>query len=450
MLALRIQYLTGVVAAQDRGDRRRAEWPPHPDRLFSALVASWGRGGRDAAGKRALEWLEAQAPPAVACCAADRVGFRDAVTHYVPRNDLAEVDKGRNARTFPAALPEDPVVHMIWREADPGPHRAALARLAGDVAWLGHSSTLVAVRLVEDAPAPRYVPSPRGTGALRTPRPGRLDTLEEAHGEGRLAAPGGWTLYPEPGVPRPPAPAVFGEWTVFRRVGGVGMELRHAAVLTHAVHRALVDLADDPVRPLISGREKDGAVTRAPHVALVPLANLDHEHADGAIMGFAVIRPPGLDAAETLHVDKALARLDHVRTAAGPMAVERLATPDRAGLKPGRYTRPSRRWVTVTPMLLDRHPRKSLPAAEIVARAVEATGLPRPRRITLGAWPVVAGVPHPRLMLPRPGREHGKPLLHVLLEFDRPVRGPVLIGAGRFFGMGLCLPIDDTPRGEEP
>lgn len=445
MLAFRIHYLTGVVVAQDRADRRRAEWPPHPDRLFSALTASWGRGGRDPAQRATLEWLERQEPPALACTA--RVGRRAAVTHYVPRNDLAEVDKGRNARTFPAVLPDDPVVHMVWPHADPGGHRAALATLADGVAWLGHSSTLVAVRLVDEAPEPTLVPAAHGGEALRVPRPGRLAALDAAFDDNRLAPPGAWQAYAPPNAAPPPAPSSFGEWVVFRRTGGVGMELRHTQVLTNAVHRALMDLAEDPVRTVISGRDADGAVTRAPHVAVVPLANLDHAHADGAVMGFAVLYPAGLSDGDRAYVDRALARLDHVRTAAGAMAVERAPIPDRKGLRPGRYMKASRRWVSVTPLLLDRHPKKGLGAAEIVARAVETVGLPRPARITLGAWPVVAGVPHPRLMLPRPGREHGKPLLHVMLEFEAKVRGPVLIGAGRFFGMGLCLPIDDAEAG---
>jgi CRISPR-associated protein Csb2 len=29
---------------------------------------------------------------------------------------------------------------------------------------------------------------------------------------------------------------------------------------------------------------------------------------------------------------------------------------------------------------------------------------------------------------------------HVIIDFGRPVQGPVLIGRFRYFGMGLCLP----------
>jgi CRISPR-associated protein Csb2 len=30
--------------------------------------------------------------------------------------------------------------------------------------------------------------------------------------------------------------------------------------------------------------------------------------------------------------------------------------------------------------------------------------------------------------------------VHAQIEFAEPVRGPVLVGAGRYLGYGLCLP----------
>jgi CRISPR-associated protein Csb2 len=36
-------------------------------------------------------------------------------------------------------------------------------------------------------------------------------------------------------------------------------------------------------------------------------------------------------------------------------------------------------------------------------------------------------------------------LFHATIEFAEPVAGPVVLGAGRFFGLGLCIP---AARGE--
>jgi CRISPR-associated protein Csb2 len=63
MLTLGIRYLTGSVAASDVADRRHAEWPPHPGRVFMALAAAHFSTGDDPGERAALEWLETQPAP---------------------------------------------------------------------------------------------------------------------------------------------------------------------------------------------------------------------------------------------------------------------------------------------------------------------------------------------------------------------------------------------------
>ena len=59
MLCLEVEFLTGVSVGATPYARDEPEWPPHPDRLFQALVAAWGRDEPpDDAERRALEWLE--------------------------------------------------------------------------------------------------------------------------------------------------------------------------------------------------------------------------------------------------------------------------------------------------------------------------------------------------------------------------------------------------------
>ena len=40
MIAIEVELLTGRYVATSFNDRRVPEWPPHPARLFSALVAT--------------------------------------------------------------------------------------------------------------------------------------------------------------------------------------------------------------------------------------------------------------------------------------------------------------------------------------------------------------------------------------------------------------------------
>lgn len=44
MFAITIELLGGSYVATAYNDRDRGEWPPHPARLFSALVATWADG----------------------------------------------------------------------------------------------------------------------------------------------------------------------------------------------------------------------------------------------------------------------------------------------------------------------------------------------------------------------------------------------------------------------
>ena len=199
MFALGIHYLNGwSMAAADGARKERAEWPPHPDRVFMALAAAWFETGGDPAEGEALRWLETLPPPAIAASDADS---RATVVSYVPVNDvglsrgmptsedlnklkdagLAQLPeyRSRQPRSFPVAIPHDPTVHLIWPEVELGTHRAALKRLTTKVTHVGHSASFVQMWLEAAPPPPAWIPA---TGValhrLRVTSPGRLQILE--------------------------------------------------------------------------------------------------------------------------------------------------------------------------------------------------------------------------------------------------------------------------------
>ena len=58
MLAIEVELLAGRYSATAHNDRGRAEWPPHPARFFSALVAALhDKEPVDAHEREALVWL---------------------------------------------------------------------------------------------------------------------------------------------------------------------------------------------------------------------------------------------------------------------------------------------------------------------------------------------------------------------------------------------------------
>jgi CRISPR-associated protein Csb2 len=180
MFCLKVEFLTGRYYATDHTLRAQAEWPPHPSRLFSALVDAWASLGQPGEGEEALEWLERQTPPALTVSERSR---RDAVETFVPVNDeeTLPVDRLRQSRHFPSITPERPDVHFIWSEASPTPVQvAALTALAASVTYLGHSASKVIVSAVENAPEPNFFPDAFGNSVLRVPAAGRFRSLCEA------------------------------------------------------------------------------------------------------------------------------------------------------------------------------------------------------------------------------------------------------------------------------
>jgi CRISPR-associated protein Csb2 len=115
----------------------------------------------------------------------------------------------------------------------------------------------------------------------------------------------------------------------------------------------------------------------------------------------------------------------------------------------------ARSWASATPIALDRNPgdlssmdpKKEAAAyaeAEVsVALSCERIGLPKPARVTV--------VPAAPLVGSDKARHFGafstgtppvqRMLVHATLVFDVPVRGPILLGAGRYFGLGLFRPL---------
>ena len=68
-----------------------------------------------------------------------------------------------------------------------------------------------------------------------------------------------------------------------------------------------------------------------------------------------------------------------------------------------------------------------------MAKACVDAGYPEPIGVRVSFAPLMRGVPHSRSfhVKPRKGRPP-RPLTHAEIEFPVPVRGPVLIGAGRY------------------
>ena len=239
--------------------------------------------------------------------------------------------------------------------------------------------------------------------------------------------------------------------------GGTRPALPATLKLTAALRGLLMrECPEQPPPEWLSGHRRDGAPASAPHLAFAPLPFVGSEHADGRILGLALVLPGGLkpeeagrclepvlrDAATGLPKELRLFDSEWFECA---IELETRERPPQS-LSPDTWTRSSTVWASVTPVVLNRHFKgedKWEQAAESVKDACEHIGLPRPRDVLMHPVSRVEGVPHvrqfPQLTRKRDGGRQSHS--HAVVVFDIPVAGPVLIGAGRFRGYGLCRPI---------
>ena len=474
-LVLEIEFLTGVCrAAREPGDGA-PDWPPQPDRVFSALVSAWAARGERPEERAALEWLEAQPPPAIH--ASDHTS-RTTPDVFVPPNDprasraaktymrVMPDRRPRQPRRFPTARPDDPIMALVW-SVDPEPALLdALNALAHCVGYLGHSASLVRCRFLSAVAPAHRLPA---EDARRRVYPGRLRELEEAHRVNPVR--------PEirPGAPvftkqSPDSASLDSDWLALEAIGGAVPDVRAAALACRLLRNTLMSGyrrtgREGTIPEVVSGHTPNGTSTRLPHLAIAPLAFAGFPHADGHVLGFALIPPRGttLDRIEGLraafekvaHYDRSEER--RVLTLQGPPLHEplRLAPVPRDGaqkrsLSSKPYLEPSRVWASATPVVLDRHLKRKDDAEirELVASACENAGLPTPHPdwIRVGKHSAVEGMPPARpsageppwLRWKAPKSLASRQLVHAVIDFREDVPGPVLLGAGRFTGLGLC------------
>lgn len=488
MLVLEIAWLGGFARLARHPADPEPDWPPQPDRIFSALVASWAAGGEDASERAALEWLEALEPPLVEVKAEDACA-RATVTAFVPPNDIPTlaVQHKRQPRTFPTvALDPDAPFHLrlFWNGDGAEQRLPALQSLASRLSYVGHSASFVRCRFLPGDEAPKHLQP-----ATRAPYPGRLSELEALH---RRHMKGATQARPRPatrsGAPLPERESAHRgpfadrseDWVVFAHAGGERPDLRAAAIVADLLRRALMECWTDvhaaSAPPWISGHEADGRPAAEPHLAVVPMANVGWEHADGTLLGLALVPPRGVvegfraDTPEGFEAQRGWERvIDRLLARPGRPGELELAPPgaawrwrlrpslgERASLKPSRYLKPSCQWASVTPVVLDRHLKQPWPlsageAEDSLSASLTTMGYPPAETLLVAKHAGVRGVPSawpPGGGPPWSGWARRKsfgqrPMVHARLRFAEPVAGPLLVGAGRFVGLGLFVPLPD-------
>lgn len=460
MLAIELEFLMGRMVATDIHERNRPEWPPHPQRLLSALLAAQSELELGEPGRAALEWLESLPAPEIKADLSP--SLRQVHSHWVPVNDeVIKVDKrrldfrhlvdrrNRQERFFPAVTPVDPVVVFQWPEAlGLEDHRNVLSKMVENLTYFGHSSSPVRACLLPNSVEPTLVPSHDGNIILRVPGPGRLGRLRTVHqlrqtNESVQPPVGRLQQYTDGEVS--PHTVFSPQAVVLAFDDGPRLSLDSTLPLMLHLRRALLARFQSPAPVELSGHEENGAPATIPHLAFAPLSYVDSKFADGSMKGAVLLLPRNTEQSIRRRlVAKLNTRWELRLGPLGAIQIRLVNTPEGElkSLRFDEYAALHDIWATVTPLILDRHPKKSgLDSLRIITESCLRIGLPAPAEVHLSSTSAVTGAPRAGDFHGHSKQIQGRMRTHALLRFPTQVQGPLLLGAGRFIGLGLCLPL---------
>ncbi|MCA9061808.1 MAG: type I-U CRISPR-associated protein Cas5/Cas6 [Planctomycetaceae bacterium] len=475
---------------------------PSPARMFQALVAGAGLGGPlDQETRESLRWLEMRKEPPIV--GAPHTTKGQSFVNFVPNNDL-DAKQGDHRRIgdirtkkviAPLLFDEEIPFLFAWKlsAVDDAQSAEQVCRLADRVYQLGRAVDLAwawGEVLPHDELEERlnYYPGivrypSVGTGTVDCPTTGSLDSLIRRHAAAAerfdLSSDGKGQTFR-----RRPKP----KWKKVSYQGGGSrfvVELRQTdkdAFAPWPLDRStqLVETVRDVVAERLRGALQDRVVQidqcligrrpngenagpTAARVRFIPLPSIGHSQADMQIRRVLIDIP----AECPLRVDDLLWAVSGVRIPHSQFDVVDITTSsDEGQLEHFGVSRPARVWRTVTPAALPAERRRIDPQrvrsddSEKKSASERSTEQARAAAATAQALRhggITTDVNSIRVQREpfdqRGSRVEGfaagtrfdkHRLWHVELEFDSPVSGPVVLGDGRFLGLGVMRPVSSA------
>lgn len=502
-------HLVLTISLHDQRYHGMSEWPPAPARAFQALVAGAARGG-DLPSEffTALQWLETLPPPTIIAPLRKR-GARvelfvpnndlDAVGGD-PRN----IGGIRAKKTVePWLLEGDPAFKYVWKLNDSSEQCATLVTLSSHLYQFGRGVDMAWAQceLLEETALSELLITTRGQvfrpssglGELQLscPTPGSLTSLVIRHaamrkrlqveGRGKNAL----TLFSQP----PKAafkPAVYASESQCRVY-----ELRDSFAEANfypwrlSESSSLVQLIRDGVAERLSkalpeqtslieaflvGRSTDGQakVDKTRRVRIIPLPSTGHEHADHAVRRILVEVPSEcpLRAGDVFWAFSGFEPVDHDTSELGPFILTEADRPEKF-LKHFVPEQGATTWQSLTALALPesakrrriepaRQRQEAKGAQEVLNEEAKAIGavLSAIRHAAVPARAVSVQVTrtpfHPRgataVSFGAGTRFSKHQLWHAEVTFDKPLIGPLVLGDGRFLGLGVMAPLNNLPE----
>jgi CRISPR-associated protein Csb2 len=421
MLYITVTSLTGEYGGK--------EFPPAPSRLLQAAIAGVQGDSRIFPAIQVLEHLQ---PPEIFSRA--EIG-RYEYSSFVPNNDDSmahEKTRKQNRRRILETF--GPHVIYVWGDF-PSEMLEGIKYGISNVYALGLQGDLVRASASDNRPEvptcfDRWVPDDgQMTGAteeLYTPVAGFLDSVLEKYQGRRNDIRVRRTIYRR-NPKQQAAMAVFDLRDVLTGER-FSVPIWKAAVVAewvrHAAAKAMPEFAEG-----ISGHTNDGR-----RLSILPLPSIGHEHADMRVRRVMVVEADGdgqiiASARVSLNGQKLIDEDGNV--------ICYLSFSQDRDFVSSAYVGSSAEWESITPCILPGFDSfKPHKYANLARRMFAHGGYPKPKHIEIMPWGL-GGLKAREFFVPRKHDHHRNPRLFCRVEFSLPVDGPLFVGRGRHYGMGI-------------
>jgi len=428
-----------------------------------------------------LCWLESLQPPLIL---APRAIPGQIVQSFVPNNDGdEEPDRqkrltGKTSRpTILCGLPE---VHYVWLHAGTAPEAQGVAQAARRLSCLGWGIDMAYGdgRMLEDGDIGRLVgvrwfpksDTLREDGLLRVPRGDSMADLARAHESALNRIDDGkplravekprvfdWVFYASAERPIGQPYVVFAlrnsrddlyPYPHAKLIHIAGMTRNASISAMKTFPPVNIPDADQWVKSFVAGH-RSGGEKKHIQLSYVPLPSIGLDHSDAMVRRVMITAPIGCEA-ELRHLADQLDG-EHLQPEGGveKPVLDRLYSDSVIR----QYVSTSRVWASVTPVVLPGHDdHKQGKTIKLIERALSQCGIEQACQYTWAPLPnfnnCLTAAKYNRngrrVGYFRPDHLDGLTAVHLRIKFERPVAGPLAIGAGRHCGLGVLAATNES------
>lgn len=460
-LRITVDWLDGIYHGE--------EWPPSPLRVFQAMIGGYSMySGCDLTFEPAMRHLESLPTPNIY---APKFEERSRVISAVPNNDgdcVTELHaKGKQAEAFHKARKittlrlrnsryfKGSITYEWEANAETTQHIKALKTIASFVSAVGQGIDVVVARaelveFTEPVAGVKYIPSTTGRRKLTIPYPGGLEVLNVRY-QKFLNRSKSMLMESEPTHKQSgykselDLPPIKSHSFAFRDIANQTLAINGTRTVdvTTMVRKALCNAAYSAGLAKEEIAEFSG-YCGSRRIRIHPLPNVGHKFADGQIRRVMLTADESFD--EEIWQDIVLSRLtgEYLIPEGESEPIGLLTSIEESDAILFKYCGEGKSWTTATPVIFPGFDsQRGRPRPErIIGRILQHARISETMLVSVTMEPAARfyGSYMP-MQYQRPEHLKKYPCRHMSIQWMDSVKGPICLGAGIGYGLGLFIPL---------